>query len=47
VTVPADSAEDEIRAAALDDPAVAAHLSGKTVAKVIVARGKLVSIVVR
>jgi leucyl-tRNA synthetase len=47
VTVPADSAEDGIREAALADAAVAAHLAGKTVVKVIVARGKLVSIVVK
>jgi leucyl-tRNA synthetase len=47
VTVPADSSEDAIRDAALADPAVAAHLAGKTVVKVIVARGKLVSIVVK
>ena len=47
VTVPADSSEDVIRDAALADEAVAAHLAGKTVVKVIVARGKLVSIVVK
>jgi leucyl-tRNA synthetase len=47
ITVAADSSEDTIRDAALADPAVAAHLQGKTVAKVIVAKGKLVSIVVR
>jgi leucyl-tRNA synthetase len=47
ITVAADSSEDTIRDAALADQAVAAHLQGKTVAKVIVAKGKLVSIVVR
>jgi len=47
ITVPVDCAEDDIRAAALADPAVASHTRGKTVAKVIVAKGKLVSIVVR
>jgi leucyl-tRNA synthetase len=47
VTVAADSSEEEIRAAALVDPAVAAHLAGKSVVKVIVAKGKLVSIVIR
>jgi leucyl-tRNA synthetase len=47
ITVAADSSEDTIRDAALADPAVAAHLQGKTVVKVIVAKGKLVSIVVR
>ena len=47
VTVAADSSEDEIREAALADPSVAAHIEGKTVVKVIVAKGKLVSIVVK
>ena len=47
VTVPADSAEGDIRDAALADPAVAAHIAGKSVLKVIVAGGRLVSIVVR
>ena len=47
VTVPADSGEDEIREAALADPSVAAHVAGKSVVKVIVAKGKLVSIVIR
>jgi leucyl-tRNA synthetase len=46
VTVPADCTEDEIRAAALADPAVASHTRGRTVVKVIVANGKLVSVVV-
>ena len=47
VTVPADSSEDDIREAALADPAVAAHIAGRPVVKVIVAKGKLVSIVIR
>jgi leucyl-tRNA synthetase len=47
ITLPADSSDDEVRAAALADPAVAVHLHGKTVKKVIVAKGKLVSIVVQ
>jgi leucyl-tRNA synthetase len=47
ITVAADCAEDEMRAKALADPAVAAHTAGKTVAQVIVARGRLVSIVVK
>jgi leucyl-tRNA synthetase len=47
VTVSADSSEDEIREAALADAAVAAHVAGKTVVKVIVAKGKLVSVVVK
>jgi leucyl-tRNA synthetase len=47
VTVPADSGEDEIREAALGDPSVATHIAGKSVVKVIVAKGKLVSIVIK
>ena len=46
VTVPADASEDDVREAALADPAVQAHIAGKTVRKVIVAQGKLVSVVV-
>jgi leucyl-tRNA synthetase len=47
VTVPADSGEDEIREAAIADPSVATHIAGRSVVKVIVAKGKLVSIVIR
>ena len=47
VTVPADSSEDAIREAALADPSVAAHVAGKSLLKVIVAKGKLVSIVIK
>jgi len=46
ITVPIDASEDEIREKALADAAVAAHVTGKTVKKVIVAQGKLVSVVV-
>ena len=46
ITVPPDASEDDVREAALADPAVQAHIAGKTVRKVIVAQGKLVSIVV-
>jgi leucyl-tRNA synthetase len=46
VTVPADASEDALRDAALADPAVQAYTRGKDVRKVIVARGKLVSVVV-
>ena len=46
VTVSPDAGEDEVRAKALADPAVQAHVAGKTVRKVIVAKGKLVSVVV-
>jgi leucyl-tRNA synthetase len=45
VTVPAGSIEDEIRAAAFS--AVAPHLAGMDVVKVVVPNGRLVSIVVR
>jgi len=47
LTVPADVGEEELRALALADPAVLSHLSGKSVGQVIVAKGKLVSIVAR
>jgi leucyl-tRNA synthetase len=46
LTVPADSSEDRLRERALSDPQVVPHLQGKEVKKVVVARGKLVSIVV-
>jgi len=46
ITVAPDASEGELREKALADPAVQAHTSGKTVKKVIVARGKLVSVVV-
>ena len=41
------ASEDEIKEAALALPTVQAHLEGKAVQKVIVAGGKLVSIVVK
>jgi leucyl-tRNA synthetase len=47
VTVPASAADPVIEAAALGSPQVQPHLAGKTVVKVIVARGRLVSIVVK
>jgi leucyl-tRNA synthetase len=47
ITVPADCSDDEMKAKALAEPAVAAHTTGKTIAQVIVARGRLVSIVVK
>ena len=47
VTVPASAADPAIEAAALGSPQVQPHLVGKTVVKVIVARGRLVSIVVK
>ena len=47
VTVPAGSNEEEIKQAALALPGLAPHIEGKTIVKVIVAGGKLVSIVVK
>jgi leucyl-tRNA synthetase len=47
LSVPADMSEADLQAAALADPHVRNYTSGKTVAKVVVARGRLVSIVVK
>jgi leucyl-tRNA synthetase len=47
VVVAADASEDDIRSAALAAPAIQPHLSGREVVKVIVARGRLVSVVVK
>jgi leucyl-tRNA synthetase len=47
LTVPADIDEGELEALALADPQVRLHTEGKTVVKVVIARGRLVSIVVR
>jgi leucyl-tRNA synthetase len=47
LTVAADTAEADLQAAALADAAVRTHTSGKTIQKVIVARGKLVNVVAR
>ena len=46
LTVPAEITEAELERLALADPAVQAHTAGKTVKKVVVAKGRLVSIVV-
>jgi leucyl-tRNA synthetase len=46
ITVPADADEQELERLALADAAVLPYLAGKTVKKVVVARGRLVSIVV-
>jgi leucyl-tRNA synthetase len=46
VTVPADTSEDQLREIALADPHIRPHLQGRTVKKVVVANGRLVSIVV-
>ncbi|HKE86592.1 MAG TPA: leucine--tRNA ligase [Vicinamibacterales bacterium] len=45
--VPPDIAEKDLEARALDDAAVKAHIAGKTVKKVVVVKGRLVSIVVQ
>jgi leucyl-tRNA synthetase len=47
ISLPVDSAEESIKAAALADPAVQRFVEGKEVVKIIVPRGQLVSIVVR
>jgi leucyl-tRNA synthetase len=47
LTVPADASEQELERLALADPAVQAHTRGKTITKVVVVRGRLVSIVVQ
>jgi leucyl-tRNA synthetase len=46
VTVPADTSEEQLRDIALADPHIRPHLEGRTVKKVVVANGRLVSIVV-
>jgi leucyl-tRNA synthetase len=47
LTVAADSSEADLERIALADPGVQAHTSGKTIKKVVVAKGRLVSIVVQ
>jgi leucyl-tRNA synthetase len=46
LTVSASASEEELRAAALADRVVQTHTQGKTVRKVVVAKGPLVSVVV-
>jgi leucyl-tRNA synthetase len=46
ITAPADAPEDQLRELALADPAVTVHTNGKTIRKVVVAKGPLVSVVV-
>jgi leucyl-tRNA synthetase len=46
VTVPAGTPEDQLREIALADPHIRPHLEGRTVKKIVVANGRLVSIVV-
>ncbi|MBI3050021.1 MAG: leucine--tRNA ligase [Acidobacteria bacterium] len=47
LTVPAEVSEQELERLALADPAVRTYTAGKTVKKVVVARGRLVSLVVQ
>jgi len=47
IVVAASAADEEVSRAALADPKVASHIEGRPVQKVLVVRGKLVSIVVR
>jgi leucyl-tRNA synthetase len=47
LTVPAEITEGRLEAMALADPAVRAHTQGKTVKKVVIAKGRLISIVLQ
>jgi leucyl-tRNA synthetase len=47
LTVPAEASERELEALALADPAIKPYTTGKTVKKVVVAKGRLVSLVVQ
>jgi leucyl-tRNA synthetase len=47
VTVAADIADDELQRIALADSGVRAHTTGKTIRKVVIAKGRLVSVVVQ
>ena len=47
LTVPADTSESELRERALADPAVKAYTDGKTIKTVVVAKGKLINVVVQ
>ena len=47
LTVPAEASEQELERLALADPAVQTYTTGKTIRKVVVARGRLVSLVVQ
>jgi len=46
LTVPAETAESELRERALADPAVRLHVEGKTIKTVVIAKGKLINVVV-
>ncbi len=47
LTVSADTSDQEMEQLALSDPAITSHIAGKTVRKVVVAKGRLVSLVVQ
>jgi leucyl-tRNA synthetase len=47
VTVPAEASEKDVESLALAAPAIQTYLEGKQIMKVIVARGRLVSVVVK
>ncbi|MGP5621886.1 leucine--tRNA ligase [Candidatus Corynebacterium faecigallinarum] len=47
ITVAADASREDIEAAALEEPNVASHVEGKSVAKIIVVPGKMVNIVAK
>jgi leucyl-tRNA synthetase len=46
LTVPAGLGEDSLRERVLSDAAVKAHTDGRTIRKVVIAKGPLVSVVV-
>jgi leucyl-tRNA synthetase len=46
LTVPAGLSDDQLQDRALEDPTVKTHTIGKTIRKVVVAKGPLVSVVV-
>ena len=46
LTVAADTSEDALRQAALDDPKIQSYTAGKEIRKIVVARGKIVNVVV-
>jgi leucyl-tRNA synthetase len=47
ITAAADASEDQLRDAALADPAVQVYTAGKTITKVVIGKGPLVSVVVQ
>ena len=47
LTLPAGTSESEMKAQALADPAVKVYTDGKTIKTVVVAKGKLINVVVQ